>query len=404
MALSYQELKDQTSFLSKDPLDRAHKKLKGRLDEQDIIFDVHTHIFGDEHVPDHFLGMKVDASKAWADVLATVIFVIDQLPFLEIADLTRLLKRLRMKKEDHLNYLVSSYRKFGYDPILVTLMVDMSSIKDDGMDYKNIWDQLEEMHRLWQSHPDTILPFVALDPEMNDDMEELFIKAFKDYNFFGVKIYPSLGYLPSHPRLMPIFEICQKYSIPVLTHCSSALTRATSRKFNIKTSRVINGKIVPNPVEFKEFPKQSRKKEEKDYRLFFNGPEHWIPVLEAYPKLKLNLAHFGGNEEWEIFTKTYSSKWITTILMILQDPRFENVYSDFSFTFNYRKYNKILKRWLKHNPIVSERTLHGSDYFLTATKRKLTRILRGYFKDIDSAEWIKKIGVDNATEYLFKKV
>lgn len=57
-------------------------------------------------------------------------------------------------------------------------------------------------------------------------MIENFYKVFSEkseHKFFGVKIYPSLGYLPSNPQLMEIFGLCEKKRIPVTAHCSGAI-------------------------------------------------------------------------------------------------------------------------------------------------------------------------------------
>lgn len=69
---------------------------------------------------------------------------------------------------------------------------------------------------------DHLLPFLAIDPN-NPDAFSLFLSAFaKTINdtdmdeleqttpFVGIKIYPSLGYLPNHPTLMDIFEVCEE--------------------------------------------------------------------------------------------------------------------------------------------------------------------------------------------------
>ena len=42
----------------------------------------------------------------------------------------------------------------------------------------------------------------------------VFTLIFKD-----IKIYPPLGYLPTHPNFCEIFEYCSRHNIPITLHC-----------------------------------------------------------------------------------------------------------------------------------------------------------------------------------------
>ncbi|MEP0367475.1 MAG: amidohydrolase family protein [Cyclobacteriaceae bacterium] len=398
MGLSKKELAEQSSFLSDDPMSRIRPELKVKLERENLLFDVHTHVFGQNDLPDKFLTLRLDVSKATVNILAKMVDLAEKLGFHNFPDLWRLIKRIKWSEQKHLQHIIQAYKTFGYDPVFVTLMMDMRSIWNVKKKLRTVEQQMVAMAKLRDQHPDQVIPFVALDPN-NCDMEELFIDAFKHHGFFGVKIYPSLGYLPSHPRLMNIFEICEKKNIPVLTHCSSGKTRASSRSFNLKYTKFEGDTsvVVTKTVLFENHKKET-------YEDFFNGPENWNPVLKAYPNLKLNLAHFGGERKWHLMLgKGDKLNWVKQIVDLMANEKYPNVYADFSFTFSYRKLNRKLKEWLRDNPAVRNHTLHGSDYFLTATDRHLRTTLRKYLDEINDPELIKQIGVVNTKKYLFAK-
>jgi len=77
--------------------------------------------------------------------------------------------------------------------------------------------------------------------------------------FKGIKIYPPLGYLPTHPNLAPVFDYCVQYDIPITLHCSPGGINNFRKKNYIrswdekiiwkisKRQRVIKAFIIPLP-------------------------------------------------------------------------------------------------------------------------------------------------------------
>ena len=399
MALTYDELKTATSGISSNPWDRVPPQMKDAISTNEkLLFDVHTHVFNYKDIPDMFLGMRFDINKPMVQILSLLVGVADFLPFIKLADLGRLLKKLRSSEDALFKDALADYQTLGYEPIFNVLMMDMRAIENKKKkDLRTFEEQCESLVELRNNNLAHILPFIALDPEHNINHEQNFIDAFKtEQNFFGVKIYPSLGYLPSHPSLMNIFKICEEKNIPVTTHCSSGKTRASCKKIRIKGLKMLDGQ----PVIIDEFVEFENHKAET-YRKYFNGPERWLPVLHECPNLKLNLAHFGGEHEWKCFLKE-GSEWINTIEEMLLNPLYPNVYTDFSFTFSFKKYNQVLKGWLESKPHIKDYVLNGSDYFLTATERPLKRILRKYFRQLGTAH-IHQLGHTNAQKFLFSQ-
>jgi len=175
--------------------------------------------------------------------------------------------------------------------VFCPLMMDFNQ-GIDGIVNKDIFEHLDELKLIRDKYPANFLPFVAIDPN-NPLHLKLFEKAFsKEYNFFGVKIYPAMGYLPSNPSLMKVFEICSQYEIPVTTHSGSSSVHTNHNKLKI------------NFLDFDENQKLVLKNDKKNFYFkkqfdnYFNNPKNWEPVLTEFPNLRLNLAHFGGESEW----------------------------------------------------------------------------------------------------------
>lgn len=77
-----------------------------------------------------------------------------------------------------------------------------------------------------------------------------------DYGIKGIKIHPPLqSFWPSDHRMLPVYRVCEELGLVVLSHTGSA--------------------------------KGSEN---------FGAPSSFAPVLQGFPRLKLQLAHLGGGE------------------------------------------------------------------------------------------------------------
>jgi predicted TIM-barrel fold metal-dependent hydrolase len=155
-------------------------------------------------------------------------------------------------------------------------------------------------------------------------------KAILEDGFLGVKLYHSLGYRPTanasvddvrrrhfeeigfhnylpltgeeiDAKLDELYQFCLEEQVPITVHCGS------------------------DGIE--SFPGAS---------YVFGSPSHWIPVLEHYPDLHLNLAHFGwshrlrysatGTRRWGRCGRGLETSWLRTICEMLK--RYPNLYTD----------------------------------------------------------------------------
>ena len=396
-----------TSNIPDNPIDRLPKEMRWKINAKKPFVDVHTHIFTEDDIPHGFLGMRFPVNRATllgaGRVLHNVVPMTRRDPISRLAAFLKIMRKpSSMKSFEHL-YSKYYERKFP-DSIFGVLTVDMDySIK--GSADRSILDQLQDIAKVRDAYPHRVIPFFNVHPDRTGEFDalELFKKAF-DFSdegalrYFGLKIYPSLGYLPSHPVLMEMYAVCEQKGIPVLTHCSSGLTHSTNSLIdNVRGVFVKDdGTQVDGPHRFS--CGNSRAARVREYRTFFNKPHHWIPVMERYPNLKLNLAHFGGDESWKTYTKGEDTKWVDTIIQLMHD--YPNVYADFSYTMYKRKFNKELKRIMEADPVVADRTLFGSDYYMILNEGMYGEEFNQFRRHIGE-DWLEKIAVENNNRYLF---
>lgn len=363
------------------PSQSLRKELKAVLDNGNPRFDVHCHLFTRDYIPDNYFHFR--------------------LPWLmKRSMLRRLIRILKGRKKDddtwtqHATDFMDVARKETLaevaaemfqqsedDFLYCPLMMDMTQAFGESTVH-DMHVQLDAMREARNAHPDRMLPFVALDPN-NPDMEELFLKAFSDdYQFYGVKIYPLLGYLPNHPKLMEVFEVCERLGIPVTTHCGGNATRALANTYELPFRRYDSQSQEVDDIHVVSF------KNEADKGLFFSDPARWLHVLERFPKLRLNLAHFGGDDEWKRFSKKDSDTWVHRIVGMMED--YEHVYTDVSFLIHLteKRHSGFLETFeelLHEKELVRNRTLFGSDYYMVLIHEKLPLVTRNFLFRLDDA-------------------
>ncbi len=362
---------------------------QNKLKSPNLLIDVHTHLFTIDDVPRDYLGLRMDIP---AEFLQTIQAILDNTPGANVfipSKYRRLLDNMLSTPEQLRDKLTRAYS--GYEAILVVLMMDMRSL--GRLNRHTLDQQINVLESLMVSHPGTLLPFLAVDPNQPDFIEH-FKQLFARENrvFHGVKLYPSLGYLPSHPNLMNIYGLCEDKQIPITTHCSSALVNLRKRALDIEG-------IDRNGTSFKRRVKLPSR---YSYKHYFNAPSKWIPVLKRFPSLKLNLAHFGGAKAWEEYGKgsngTREGRWINTILSFLNTYR--NVYSDFSYTMYDNSATELLLQGLDNGWIPEEKVLYGSDFFLIENEGT-QKVLFDRFRSKIGEVRFSQMSKDNNMRFLF---
>jgi len=163
-------------------------------------------------------------------------------------------------------------------------------------------------------------------------------KYIKKGLFYGIKLYPPLGFNVKEADDSTVLKYAEDNRIPVTVHCSSGgfpsmhISRRTARKFT--------------------------------------HPENWFYVLDKMPELKLNLAHMGG----------LKNSWVREIKKLCS--YYNNVYTDISYIIcNYkklkRKYNDFCKDKLNH------KILFGTDWFMSSMEAMtITKLCNSFIDNI----------------------
>jgi len=182
-------------------------------------------------------------------------------------------------------------------------------------------------------------------------------------------LYPALGYHPNETIVGLIRKYAADHKLPVIVHCSGVAWQKH---------------------------KQTETHETTDDLAKYTAPSAYLPILQKYPKLRLCLAHFGGNEQWKKYlddhpigstsadpivkptdSKYQKLNWVSQIIALMH--AFPNVYADTSYTCCNPPYLRKMKELLETDLVVRERVLFGSDYYLTE-QEKITD--KGYPFDV----------------------
>ena len=154
-------------------------------------------------------------------------------------------------------------------------------------------------------------------------LEEKNIAPDYQYAFAGIKVYPQLGFdpWPDEPKELDkvkyLYQYCVDRRIPITTHCGDSGYKPEDN--NHLTSPLPAGK--------------------------------WAKVLNDYPALTLNFAHFGSQGNGK-------KQWRDAIIELTN--KYDCVYTDISC--KPAAYYKELADLLIANPRLQDRVLYGSDF------------------------------------------
>lgn len=419
-SLSASEFLKRASLINDDPALRIEEPLRSviygqpsLLQPDQAFFDVHAHSFTMDHIPKDFikiLNWVSNRDKArflqWIDKRFGILMGLDN----------------PKKVMDNLvSVYDQSFQKKGITPhlFIVNLAMDMERGISGAptFNYKSQLEQLLDfcnkkspvLHNGAYDYKTTILPFLAIDAN-NPDAYEYFLSGFrKNYNttgiaaldnaapFIGVKLYPSLGYLPMDPVLMDIYEICEAKSIPITTHCGGIRTRTSSRKIEVAARKLENGSLVDKSRVVSVNSK-------KEFKNIFLDPLHWRKVVDQFPKLKLNLAHFGDNEEWKKYHKDPkdATSFVLKTLKMMED--FVNVYADISYSYFDDNNRRVITAMMQMDKY-RDKILHGSDFFMTeiekfTTRQIIEKLEKNFEYDRDGYHLLTAV---NPYNFLFRK-
>ena len=326
-----------------------------------VVWDVHCHIFNGSLIKEMVLPYAIqnaDNMSLGQGAQGNLGSILSFWRWLrEIAD------SLTASEEDNQIYLLQRMNHNLSDPedwdiefATVPLMMDIHYMFSDPLQAgqsvpsgplyvcDSMQRQIDTLQHLSQNQ--NCFPFIAVDPRRTGLIDAIISGKYVTKvagGFYGIKLYPRLGYHPMSGDLPRLYAYCASNGIPITTHCS-------------------DGGFPPWHTDSGAFC----------------DPECFRPALEANPKLTIDFAHWGyGN-----------GKWADSILDLM--GKFDNVYSDLScYTGKDDLTTFKAKYW--DNPLVRQRTMYGSDYdifYFTKTSMDLDLYIKSFKDCFSSSELV----------------
>jgi len=341
---------------------------------------------------------------------------------------------------------------------------------------RKYYDQLDEVVKMMNGtskNYKNIIPFLFVDPRRIKNEADFFKWIFIDGKivledcqvkkylevgpFRGIKIYPALGYYAFDELLLPLWLYCVQEEIPITTHCTvgSIYYRRRMKKewfkhpvfktrkgdpLDIYAARNIDiQKNFTNPLNYlvlvePYFLKRllaTCQKETQDLFGFKNINENLDRDLG---KLKINIAHYGGINQWQKFQESdrleYAQEIMETpkvgIRLFAEQARPENIlpgkpaklwreadwysiisslmlqydgiYADISYIVHSTEIRPLLKMTLQ-NPDLSKKVLFGTDYYVVRNHKSEKQLYAEMIDGFTEAQ-MDLMGRDNPNRFL----
>lgn len=322
------------------------------------IINCHTHIFNRSIVPDKFLPSILRPIANLLENRNTANGIGKFFNLLGKKDYAHLIKKYHqfLKIGDLKSQLEIFKLLQGFYPEntkFSVLTMDMEFMKAGNVKtpFKT---QLEELAVIKKdpAYKDLIYPFIFIHPE-RIGLLSIVRKYIEEENFAGLKMYPPLGYYPFDERLNQVFAYAQENQIPITSHCARG---------GVFYKGSITDEMLKHPMTGKVY----KKSKNKFFTDIYTDPDNYEYLLQKYPNLKLNLAHFGGFDEWTKYLQNSLDEdnelsWYEKVkALLIKHP---NLYTDISYTLYDKELLPLLKTTLLEDA-VKNKILFGTDYYM----------------------------------------
>lgn len=385
--------------------------------------NIHGHIFTGGCAPDYFFKIALPKPlHAWADEIKW---------FLERPWMRKVIKRLAGRRGDGtlLRYLQfievgtqstqeevyrtmrNAYGALGTGVRFVGLTLNMDHMDTQPSTHARIDTQLAEVERVRVDYPNEFFPFVCADPRhLQGAALRDWVKAKVERGmFFGIKLYPSLGFFPFDPALDELYRWAAAAGVPVMTHCTRGGSFYTGRMASVLVSDTPPS-LWPNDGAMPAIHARVKAYRSSDWAMKRNAhacnvflhPDNYRPVLNAHPGLKLCLAHFGGDDEMRGDVTDLAKQGIDRdnfhqkVMELMNDHA--SVYTDISYTLYDKRIHADLVQ-LIDGPL-GDRILFGTDFFMTLRENTEEKLLFGCVNAL-GLQRFQRIAQHNTDRYLF---
>ncbi len=215
------------------------------------------------------------------------------------------------------------------------------------------------------------------------DAAEIIEHAIDNLGFRGLKLYPRMGFPPDAPVLMDrIYPLASERNLPVISHCS-------------------RGGVIGKHISA---AKGNR----------FTEPDAFLPVLSAFPGLRVCLAHFGGTNDWRAYMDegfdpedpgAKANNWQVRIRQLIGSGEHEGLWTDVSYTlFQFDDFAPFLRVFLSGDDLPAQRlrrrVLFGSDFYMTRQERLSERAVCFRLRNALGEALFHQIAVENPRIWL----
>ena len=362
------------------------------------IYNCHTHIFTMHCAPPYFhgkgFGKVVTAMLNNPRLPDRLIRLLDRInPFTNKDKFSRYANFIRIGKnkqqDDIFRNLTESSREFGdMRYIVLTLDMDHMQAGDAPMNFLTQVDEVAELKRMYPQH---LFPFFSIDPRRGsaDYLKKLAEQYIEKRGFSGIKLYPSLGFFPFHPKLKPLYRYCITNQIPIMTHCD---TGGIYYQGAIDTEHYEPSYFTSK----KPYTHLGGSDDQSKFKNHFIDPVYFESILKEpdFNNLKICLAHYGGVENIE-----KKGSWYDKIRELMS--KYDQVYTDVSYTLWATNNDKVMNK-IKDDiddPKIGSRILFGTDFYMTIRKKNEKQLISDFIKSIGEDRFTK-IARDNPLTYL----
>jgi len=185
---------------------------------------------------------------------------------------------------------------------------------------------MDNLMQLVKTHNGQLFPFVAIDPRRPGMINDLLSGAFfqGDARFYGVKLYPRMGVHPLSQPMDAVYAYCSDNQLPITFHCGRS--------------------GFPPGIKWAYSE--------------FGNPANFEPVVQKYPKLKIDFAHLGSSDP--------THEWGQKVVEMIN--KYDNVYTDLSCYTDPNDLKYVKENYWDKNPRLHTKVMFGSDFdvmFLT---------------------------------------
>jgi predicted TIM-barrel fold metal-dependent hydrolase len=355
------------------------------------ITNCHTHLFHSKHVPVDYPYWALRPFKKMPLLIKGLergMALIGQQPVAE--KLSRLYRFQQETQEGSQRAILENLRAhYPSNTRFVVLPMDLSAFGygKPEMSIREQHDELAALRRDPEVGP-SVIPFATIDPRADPRAAELW-RAIDELGFKGVKIYPRLGFAPDDPRLMAhVYPKMEELGLPLMTHCSRG---------------GVQGRTLSDHWADR-----------------YTDPEAYIPVMKAFPKLRICLAHFGGQKDWAAyvnpdratpFADEYRDNWQVKIREMICSGKYPGLWTDISYTlFHFEDYVPFLRLFLggeapdqdvdDAKKILRSRVLFGSDFYMTRQEELSERAVCFRLRNALGENVFRQIAEENPAKWL----